>query len=369
MKSKKTVLTIGGATQDIYVRFHGADSMKISKSSGELSYMLFESGAKIEVEDLSYFSGGGATNSAVTFSRQDCETTCFCIVSDDEAGAHVLKDLKAENINTENIVTTKDQPTGRSFVVNSVNGERTIFAHRGANRFLKKEYVPLKAIQSVDHIYITSLSLEASQLLPEIVSVAKKNKKPVAINPGVSQLSTGASVLRDSLKDIDILILNSSEARTFMAALVEKGDGYKDVFKKGKVSDEKTSLLYQPISNENVSFCLKTFFLEIFKMGPKYVVVTDSSKGVYVATPEKILFHPSLETKVVDTLGAGDAFGSCFVASIIRGEKEEKALCNGMINAVSVIGSFGAKPGILTKKELEEKSAAVSLELLQTFSF
>ena len=94
MKSKKTVLTIGGATQDIYVRFHGADSMKISKSSGELSYMLFESGAKIEVEDLSYFSGGGATNSAVTFSRQDCETTCFCIVSDDEAGAHVLKDLK-----------------------------------------------------------------------------------------------------------------------------------------------------------------------------------------------------------------------------------------------------------------------------------
>ena len=43
-------------------------------------------------------------------------------------------------------------------------------------------------------------------------------------------------------------------------------------------------------------------------MGPKTVVITNGSNGVYVATEKEIIFHPSIKTKVVDTVGAGDSW-------------------------------------------------------------
>ena len=373
-KENLSVLTIGGATQDIYVRFHGADSMKITRNTGESRYMLFESDAKIEVEKLSYFTGGGATNSSVTFSCQGIATTCFCMIGNDEAGKNVLDDLKRYKVNADCVVKSDEHPTGKSFVVNAVDGERTIFAHRGANRFLKKELVPFNVMKNVDQVYITSLSQEAALLLPDIVSFAKENKKSVAINPGISLLSSGALVLRDSLRYIDILILNSSEARTFMVALVEKEDIYKDVFlsqnKKIKKSNScDANLLHQPILYENVRFGIRKFFLEVFKMGPKIVVVTDGERGVYVATPENILFHAGLEIDAVDTLGAGDAFGACFVASLLRGEEIKDALRDGMINSASVIGKFGAKPGVLTLDELNDKISKFSQGNIEELSF
>ena len=50
MVKTSKIVTIGGATQDIYLQYQGTDYMKIVESGGERSYMLFESGAKVEVE-------------------------------------------------------------------------------------------------------------------------------------------------------------------------------------------------------------------------------------------------------------------------------------------------------------------------------
>jgi len=102
-------------------------------------------------------------------------------------------------------------------------------------------------------------------------------------------------------------------------------------------------------------------------MGPKTVVVTDGSKGVYVAQKDSMFFHPSVKVDVVDTLGAGDAFGSCFVGSIARGLSIQESLKNGIVNSAAVIGHMGAKPGLLTCEELTKKEKEIE-ELIQTFS-
>ena len=62
------VLTIGGATQDIFIHYNGTDIISITKKNFHSSYMLFGSGEKIEVEKLIYETGGGATNSATSLS-------------------------------------------------------------------------------------------------------------------------------------------------------------------------------------------------------------------------------------------------------------------------------------------------------------
>ncbi|NBT60148.1 carbohydrate kinase family protein, partial [bacterium] len=70
------VLTVGGATQDILLQYAGADVMTIAKRQWTQTYMLFESGEKIEIERTTYLTGGGATNAAVSFKRQGFDTAC-----------------------------------------------------------------------------------------------------------------------------------------------------------------------------------------------------------------------------------------------------------------------------------------------------
>jgi ribokinase len=53
------------------------------------------------------------------------------------------------------------------------------------------------------------------------------------------------------------------------------------------------------------------------------------------------------KVKVADRTGAGDAFGSGFVAAIAKGQSIGEALTLGSANATSVVQKIGAKAGIL----------------------
>ncbi|MFH1461776.1 MAG: carbohydrate kinase family protein [bacterium] len=370
----KKILTIGGATQDIYLDQQGADCMSIWQKNSESKYMLFKAGAKVEVNDILYFTGGGATNSATTFKRQGFDVHCFCKIGQDQAGEFIINDLKKEKINYSKIIKTDKDQSGTSFVINSLKRERTIFAYRGANSTLSKNEIPLDLIKNSDQIYITSLSDNSAKILPQIVEYAHKHKIPVAINPGKSQLAQGAPILKENLKYIDTLIMNSDEAKSFMIALMQTDKAYKEILKSSKQSSQyhnqnsdNPTLLKAPFFYEDYYFSIWKFFKEVLKMGPKIVVITDGEHGVYVANKNEILFHPAIKTKILDTLGAGDAFGSCFIASLINGKKIAEALKYGIINASSVISKMGAKPGILNRKELETKAKEFKETLIKKF--
>lgn len=369
------VLTIGGGTQDVFLRFEGADAMVITRKHIEESYMIFKSGTKIEVNELNYYTGGGATNSAVCFQRLGFQASCFCKTGSDTAGGEIRKQLESEGVDASLIISSDEHHSGRSLVINSRTGERTIFAYRGSNAFLHKNEIPLQAISQSNLLYITSLSGESALLLPDIVAEACKHNIPIAINPGSSQLTKGCKMLKKSLSAVDTFILNSIEARMFMISLIETDSYYKrtleclkeDVLCPPDMFEHMPQLLRGPIPHENFFLNIRSFFKEILGLGAKTVVVTDGEHGVYVAQGNTITFCPSIKTEVVDTLGAGDAFGSCFVACKALGMSLNESLHAGMLNAVSVIGRYGAKAGLLTKKELLNQLAQTPPQALQTF--
>lgn len=354
------VLTIGGATQDIFLIFHNADTLSITQKNALKSYLLFQSGEKIEVNQLINLTGGGATNAATSFRRLGFEASTFCSIGNDSAGKQVLHELEVEKINTKLVHISNTHPTGTSFIMNAPHGDRTIFVHRGANSHLELSFVPLNNLDSYDQLYITSLSNKSAAVLSSIVATAKHHGKKVAINPGMSQLAHGTLTLKESLPHIDTLILNSSEAHRFMIALVQNDETYKKALECGaqcvpcgfNLPTEQPYLMDTPLPYENLAFSLRNFFRMILTMGPKIVVVTNGQNGVYVATQSTIYFHPSIPTKVINTVGAGDAFGSCFVASLLQGSPVDEALRNGVINSSSVLSHLGAKHGLLTQEEL-----------------
>ncbi len=158
-----------------------------------------------------------------------------------------------------------------------------------------------------------------------------------------------------------------------MIALIESNETYKKALNIGlpqkvaALSDNKPYLLDNPVAYNNLYFSMQQFFKEVLHMGPEVVVITNGANGVYAATKDAIYFHPSIKTHIVDTVGAGDAFGSCFVGSITQGYSLEDALRRGVINSASVLGFIGAKQGLLTKEKLDEQLATLDQSLLQRY--
>lgn len=326
MKTNKKILTIGGATQDLFINYENPESIDLK----DKTYLLLEQGSKLNIQSINYYTGGGATNTGVSFKRLGFDVTAFFKIAKDSQGDFILNELTKENLTTK-VTYSKTMQTAVSFILPTPLGDRIILALRGANKDITLEELPIDQIKTSDQLYITSLTGNSAKLLPDIIDLAKQNNIPIAFNPGINQLKKeNINESKQILKNIDTLILNTKEA---------------------------TQLLNSLDSNQDFSFT--TYFNNVLKLGPKIAVVTDGANGVYVATPEKIHFQKSIPSKAVSTLGAGDAFGSCFIASILTGKSIEQAALYGAINAASVIEHEGAKTGLLTWQEIEVRAKLI----------
>lgn len=346
----KTAFIIGGATTDTIIEYEDMETMVHQRHGAEKSYLVLEEGKKIEVTAQKVFTGGGATNTSVSFQRQGYDVQLFCKIGPDAAGQFVLEEMQKFGINTDRVVTSDNIGTASSFIIPSLKGDRVVFAYRGANATLLTEDLPLADVAKADFLYITSLSRESAQRLPDIVKAAQQHKVPVAINPGVSQLKLGAGFLADALDGIDILMMNLKEAETLMLSL-------KHVKLKGRVKPATAeNLLDISIKFEDSRFNLREFFDTVLHTGPRIVVVTNGDEGVYVATKEKIYYHAAAAIeRIVNTLGAGDAFGSGFVGAIYQELDIPDAIRCGIVNSQSVIGHPDAKTGLLSRDEIRKQ--------------
>lgn len=355
----KKVLTIGGATQDIFIYY---DLEKMVTVAEVPSLITFKEGTKVEVSDIHYATGGGATNSAVSFKRLAFEVSTCVKVGQDDTGSMIVEALNNERIDTQYIVNTAGHISGRSFILPSVHHNQAILAYRGANTTLTEKDIPFHIFKNFDVLYITSLSGKSSQLLPCIAQQAKKQDILVANNPGSSQLAVGAQMLADSLRYIDIFILNVDEAALLSAFF--PGPKELNLY---DYDDAPELLTSSHLRKE--AFNVISYFKEIMARGPKIVVVTNGAEGVYVAYENTIYFHKTFPTQVINTVGAGDAFASCFVACIVQNFSIKQALACGMLNAQSVLEHADAKAGLLTLDQLKDKEKKADITRIKKFSF
>ena len=86
---KFDIVTFGSAVVDAFV------DTKFNKKDNRFSY---PAGSKILVNDLKFDIGGGATNTAVAFSRLGLKTGCICKIGNDNNGQDVLDMLQKEKI-------------------------------------------------------------------------------------------------------------------------------------------------------------------------------------------------------------------------------------------------------------------------------
>lgn len=350
------VLTIGSAMIDTIAIIDSARIERISMQNANSSFLLLEEGRKTEAGEVSTHTGGGAVNAAVAMARLGMEVAVLATLGADARAEAILKRLEQEGVSTEWIKRDPRSPTGASVFISSHDRNAAIFTFRGANTLLEVEDLADKAF-AAGVIYIANLSNESADCFPAIVERGKKHGALVAANPGPRQLSARGNAFLESLAAIDILILNRMEADVLVPRLIarwgEGGPGL--IFPPG---EPVPALATRGLVGGGFEMSIVSYLRALTQLGPRYVTITDGAQGAFVGSREEIIFNPALESKVIGTAGAGDAFGATLTAYLAMGYRIDEAVSAATVNSASVVGHVDTQTGLLRRHELDQKVAA-----------
>ncbi|OGI02725.1 MAG: hypothetical protein A2104_09350 [Candidatus Melainabacteria bacterium GWF2_32_7] len=325
------IITIGGATQDIFVEIDEAKVLNMETISSKQSYLCFDYGAKIEMDQIAYDIGGGAANAAVNLANLGLKTGIIVKTGTDLTSKAVLQRFEERNVDNSMVIQSKKHKTGFSVILVSYEGDRTVLMHRGANNTISLDEIDLEKIKQSKWVYVASLSGASNDVLDKFVEFAEENGINMAFNPGTTQIKQGVEHLKKILEKAEILVLNRSEASIITGI-------------------DNNPPEYPTIEDDNLIKMIE----KLKQQGSKVVVITEGKKGAYAFDGKTLYYSPTFPSKVVSTLGAGDAFSSTFTASMIKYDRNiEKSLKMASINSAAVVESFGAQTGLKNFDELE----------------
>ncbi len=303
------ILTIGAATRDIFLVSNQFISLANKSFEGGRAECV-SLGAKIDVQTFVATTGGGATNAAATFRALGFKTAAMCKIGDDSVGKEILAELRDRRIETAYVNRIAGGQTAYSTLLTMPQGERTVLVYRGVSATFKREDIHWSAIRKASWIYLTSLGGNF-ELSKEIIEFAHKHRVHVAWNPGNGELKKGSKAFTPLLAHVDIFLLNKEEAELLTGESQTK---------------RQCKLLAHP---EHIR------------------LITNGARGTTVLHGSVSHSFGTSGAKSISRTGAGDAFGSGFVAGFLKYKDPVRAARIGTRNAESVIQHYGAKKGVL----------------------
>jgi len=313
------IITFGSATRDIHLRSKAFKILKDEKDFATGEGICMAMGSKVDVEDISFSSGGGGTNVAATFAKQGLKTAFCGAIGADLAGLEIVRELKHLGIDTRFLQKKKEKPTNYSVIISGGEGQdRTILVYRGASELLTSKDIPFKKLKT-KWIYLAPMGNDLMDIFGEVVNFAFENKIKIAVNPSKQQLQMPEEKLKSIFSKVNILFLNKEEASLLT-----------------KISYEQENEIFKKID----------------EICHGIAVMTKGGDGVTVSDGKYLYFaKPNPDRKIVDTTGAGDSFASGFLSGYMKFSGDiVKSIQLGLGNSEANIAKVGAKTGLLNKK-------------------
>ena len=277
-------------------------------------------GSKIMMDEVYFAMGGCGANAAATFALQGYKVAYFGQIGKDCSGQIVKDELAKNGVSLDLLKETDKYPTAFSVILSLPDVERSILEKMGACHYLTEEDIPFDRLRA-KWFYVASLSGDSSRMFKPLIDFAHQKGIKLAVNPGKNQLKEDLEITRSLLNKMDILIVNQEEASQLAG---------KDFAKE------------------------KEIFKKLDEMVEGIVVMSKGPEGVAVSDGKTIYSAGIPESGMIDRTGAGDAFGSAFVAGWMEKQDIAYAIQLGTANATSCIQQFGAANGLLKKGEWGE---------------
>jgi ribokinase len=224
-----------------------------------------------------------------------------------------------------------------AIIVLTQNGERTIFHNRDANE--KLEIIDEK-FSNTTWVFVSALNGDWQKNLKKLLTLKEKYGFALALNPGQHNIKEDAGLILQAMTQADVLVLNKDEA-------IEIILGTQKEISREHLNDE--IFLLQTLKNS----------------GANIIGMTDGKRGAWGFDGHEYWHCPIYTANgLVDSTGAGDAFGSGFFAALLEGKSVADGLRWGIAESGSVIGAYGAIAGLLSKSAMENLIEKITPERL-----
>jgi ribokinase len=232
-------------------------------------------------------AGGSAANTAIALARLGVATRMIGRVGDDVWAEVALRPLIEAGVDVVGVQRDTLAPTGLFFIPVTPDGERTMFGQRGANARIEPASIDTSLLDGARILHVSSYALlEAPQrdAARRAIDRAAHERIGLSLDVGVLPALTATDEIRRLLPQLSICVLGLEEALALVdarspadavAALVERGSRMVGL-----------------------------------KLGAQGCLLGDASGVVHL---------PAFEVDVVDTTGAGDAFGAGLIFGRLRG--------------------------------------------------
>lgn len=265
-------------------------------------------GETVAGTSLARTGGGKGANQAMAAARAGGALTTFVgAVGADDDGRRLSEGLRRAGV-TVALVTTDVAPTGTAIVTVDDTGENSIVVVSGANAWVDVD-LSRAAIRSAD-VVLAQLEIPMGQVerAAELTPVSARfvlNAAPVADIP---------AAVWDR---IDVLIVNEGEATSLAGA-----------------SDLRAAIA-------------------VLGARTPCLVVTQGADGCEILVRGEVPVHvPAIESRAVDTTGAGDVFCGVFAAELAAGAPPSRAARRAVAAAAISVGREGAQPSIPSADEV-----------------
>ncbi|NQT28982.1 MAG: D-glycero-beta-D-manno-heptose-7-phosphate kinase [Candidatus Saganbacteria bacterium] len=280
--------------------------------------------APVPIADVARISHvpGGCGNVAANIASLKAKAYLVSVIGKDSSGQKLRKALSDKGISTRHLVIDPKRPTilksriiaGSQHMVRVDREDRTVLSPKLLATITKRLN---KLIPKMDAIIISdyakgSVTAKTTQL---IISLAKKHKKPVSIDPKGVDFSKyrGATVITPNLREASIA------ARRLIIS-------EKSLIKAGQVLAKLT--------------------------GSKNVLITRGRDGMSLICPDEVIYIPAVPREVFDITGAGDTVIATLTLALATGATAKNAAILANYAASVVIGKIGTAPCLF--EELEE---------------
>ena len=280
-------------------------------SCGEVLWDLFPDGECF---------GGAPANFACHAAILGAQVSMFTAVGNDLRGDKALAILQGFKIDTSLIQRVSSAPTGSVGVSLDAAGKPTFEIHTGS----AWDHIALSSaceakIAKADAVYFGTLGQRSEmsrQSRRQGLTQAEKRGILRVLDVNLRKPFYDASLIRESIEKASVLKLSDDELPEIAAA---------------------SNILEDSNPENTLRSILKRFDLDL-------VVMTHGAKGAILVSATETFDQPGIPTKVVDTVGAGDAFTAAFVLGLLRGEANQDILRKACETASAVCSIVGAVP-------------------------
>ena len=252
--------------------------------------------------------GGSAANVAYNLSKMGLSSRLVAAVGDGSVRKFILNTMADEGVDVSTVKSFKGQDTGRAIVLIDRIGNVKVFESLEScdNYFAPK----IEDFKDVFHVHMTGTNLK---LLQSYSKIAHKLGITISFDPGRGKCKFGVKKLSSLLSRINILFVNRNELGLLVGRETQEPEAIKKACRE----------LYNQFG-----------FIPVIKAGGKETIAYDG-KRFHTKMPKKV--------KVIDTIGAGDAFDSGFIASYICNKSVSKSISYGMKIAALKVQRLGAQ--------------------------